>query len=287
LTTHHRRRVIIIVGIALSAMILLSANLSELEFSFGEHFSIKNQSQSDDTGISLSFNGQVLIDIILALFALVQLILPFAILYFIVSREARKNVVKMLFSLLWILALYYLFSSGKYPFTPLEMDFSSDLPTSELLTTDINFAYTAPPWLITVMTIGLSVLIASMLVGAFMIVWRRIHRTASPLELVMHEAQDAIDALHAGDDLKDTVMRCYFEMSRIISKQHGIRRDKAMTPREFERNLVKAGLPSEYVRQLTRLFEAVRYGSKIPGEKEEHQAISCLTRIIEFYRSAT
>lgn len=268
-------------------MILLAASLSELEFSFGEPFSIKDQSQSDDTGFSLSLDSHVLTDILLALFAVIQFILPFAILYLIVSREARKNVIKMLFSLLWILALYILISSGKYPFTPFETDFSADFPPSASITTDIDLANTAPQWFITVMTIGLSVLIASMLVGVFMIVWRRIHRTASPLELVKHEAQDAIEALHAGNDLKDTVMRCYFEMSRIISKRQGIRRDKAMTPREFEKDLIKAGLPSEYVRQLTRLFEAVRYGRKIPGEKEEHQAISCLTRIAEFSRSAT
>lgn len=287
MTTRHRRWAIITVGIALSAMILLSASLSELEFSFGEHFLIGNQSQSDDMGINLSLDGEVLMDIILALFAVIQFLLPFAILYIIVSREARKNVLKMLFSLLWILALYVLISSGKYPFTPSETEFTADFPPSESITADIDLAYVAPQWLLTVMTIGLSVLIASMIVGAFMIIWRRIHRSASPLELVMHEAQDAIDALHAGDDLKDTVMRCYFEMSRIISKQHGIRRDKAMTPREFERNLVKAGLPREYIRQLTRLFEAVRYGSKIPDEKEERQAISCLTRIIEFSKSVT
>lgn len=287
MTTHHRRWTMIIVGIAVGAMILLAASLSELELSFGEPFSIKGQSQSDSAGISLPLDGHVLTDILLAMFAVIQFILPFAILYLIVSREARKNVTKMLFSLLWILAFYILISSGKYPFTPLETDFTSDFPISESITTDIDLAYTAPQWLITAMTIGLSVLLASVLVGAFKIIWRLIHRTASPLELVKQEVQDAIEALHAGNDLKDTVIRCYFEMSRIISKRQGIRRDKAMTPREFERDLVKAGLPSEYVRQLTRLFEAVRYGRKIPGEKEKQQAISCLTRIVEFSRSAT
>jgi hypothetical protein len=38
--------------------------------------------------------------------------------------------------------------------------------------------------------------------------------------------------------------------------------------------------------QLTRLFEAVRYGTRAPDEREERQAVDCLTAVIEAARSA-
>jgi hypothetical protein len=84
-----------------------------------------------------------------------------------------------------------------------------------------------------------------------------------------------------GGNLKNTIMRCYYEMSQVINEQRGIRRDRSMTPREFEIYLESNGLPGEPVRQLTHLFEDVRYGDLAVGEKEEQQAQSSLTAIIE------
>jgi hypothetical protein len=53
-----------------------------------------------------------------------------------------------------------------------------------------------------------------------------------------------------------------------------------MTPREFERELVRAGLPALPVERLTRLFEHVRYGVHAPGPEEQHEAISSLEAIV-------
>ncbi len=58
-----------------------------------------------------------------------------------------------------------------------------------------------------------------------------------------------------------------------------------MTAQEFEQFLKDAGLPKEPLRQLTRLFEDVRYGTKVPSEKEERQAVRCLTAIAKACRS--
>jgi len=75
-------------------------------------------------------------------------------------------------------------------------------------------------------------------------------------------------------------------MSRILSQERGIQRHHDMTPREFERRLAAVGLPERHVRQLTRLFERVRYGAREAGEAEEQQAITCLTVIAEACRRA-
>ncbi|OGF54139.1 MAG: hypothetical protein A2Z21_07130 [Candidatus Fraserbacteria bacterium RBG_16_55_9] len=83
-------------------------------------------------------------------------------------------------------------------------------------------------------------------------------------------------------------MRCYHEMSRILSEHRGIRRKRAMTPREFERHLEQVGLRSEHIRKLTRLFEEVRYGAnKKSGEQEEREAVVCLEAIARAYGGAS
>jgi hypothetical protein len=74
-------------------------------------------------------------------------------------------------------------------------------------------------------------------------------------------------------------------MVRILNEQRGIQRRKHMTPREFEIRLEEAGFPGEPVRQLTRLFEQVRYGAKALGAQEERQAVACLTAIVEASRN--
>ncbi len=52
-----------------------------------------------------------------------------------------------------------------------------------------------------------------------------------------------------------------------------------MTAREFEAELARAGLPGDSVRELTGIFEAVRYGAKDLGPAEERRAVACLDAI--------
>jgi len=105
-------------------------------------------------------------------------------------------------------------------------------------------------------------------------------RSKMNLGKIAQQAQQALDALQSGGDLRDTVIRCYYEMSRVLRIQRGIQRTKDMTPREFESTLETVGLPAEAVHQLTRLFETVRYGAQNIGENEEQQAIASLTAIV-------
>ena len=114
-----------------------------------------------------------------------------------------------------------------------------------------------------------------------MYLWRRLRNLSCPLELVAQEAQKTIDEIRSGADLKEGVIRCYYEMARVLSEERGIKRRQAMTTREFEKQLEEAGLTSGHVSRLTRLFEQVRYGSKHLGDREEREALDCLTAIVE------
>jgi hypothetical protein len=79
------------------------------------------------------------------------------------------------------------------------------------------------------------------------------------------------------------VLRCYREMSQILSEQRGVARPRDMTPREFEQQLATVGLRDEHIRRLTRLFERVRYGARLAGEHEEREAVDCLSAIARAY----
>ncbi|HWQ12371.1 MAG TPA: DUF4129 domain-containing protein, partial [Roseiflexaceae bacterium] len=108
-------------------------------------------------------------------------------------------------------------------------------------------------------------------------------RPQSALAQLAREAGAALAGLEAGADLRNTVLRCYAEMSRVLEARRGIQRDKTTTPREFEARLAAAGLRDEHIRRLTRLFERVRYGPRAPGPREEREALACLRAIVEAY----
>jgi len=156
----------------------------------------------------------------------------------------------------------------------------SPIPVAELVSEP-------PQWLTPVASLCLTLPFAALLIGiAARLLSRRARRPAGPLEQLAQEAEEAIGQLRAGSDLKNTVIRCYAEMARVLAERRGIRRQRSMTTREFEEHLRDLNLPDEPVRRLTRLFEDVRYGTMTPGEREEQQAIASLTAIVEACQSS-
>ncbi len=106
---------------------------------------------------------------------------------------------------------------------------------------------------------GLVLLLA--FAGAAWLVVRTI-RAQQPGKKLAGEAAAALHALADGRDLKDVILRSYQQMAALVSRERGIEREESATPREFEEILITGGLPPEPVRELTRLFEKVRYGGK-------------------------
>jgi hypothetical protein len=107
--------------------------------------------------------------------------------------------------------------------------------------------------------------------------WRKMNPPAAPLNQV---AQEALDSLDAGAEFKNVVLRCYFQMAKLLKQRQGISRDKAMTPREFEAALTATGLPEQHIHQLTRLFEKVRYSRTAIENEDEKAAIASLQALV-------
>lgn len=122
----------------------------------------------------------------------------------------------------------------------------------------------------------------SMAAGAGFWIWRKVQwlRAEDTTDQIVREAQHAITHLDEGQDVSDTVLRCYVGMVRAFERSERIRRSQAMTPREFEARLREAGLHTWHVHRLSELFELVRFGDKPTGERERQQARDCLNQIV-------
>lgn len=120
--------------------------------------------------------------------------------------------------------------------------------------------------------------------GLLLVVGRKLQKRIfkpNPLKQLGLDAEEALQSIRRGGDLRDTIRRCYFEMSQTLREEHSLQRNQAMTAREFERLLEESGLPRLHVQQLTRLFEGVRYGGKTPSDADERLAVDCLSSIVQ------
>ena len=284
-------------GVALVAMLLLSAGVSEIELLPGVSAPGTREVEGEALGdvppeIDEAFRTAFRI------FATIIVVgLPLVIIYSLLTPEARKNLLKgMVPIVLFGLFLYVALRASSNvdekvqptPTVVAEPDRATPVPEEFVEaaaeeTAEIDAA--APEWLIWGTIVILALILALILVGVVRFLLR--YRTAqpSPLADLAEQAEDAAEAIRAGADLRDTVMLCYYRMSQTLQEQRGIWRERAMTPREFETYLVRSGIPGEHVQRLTRLFEKVRYGAKTIGVEDERQALSSLGAIVEYCRS--
>lgn len=93
----------------------------------------------------------------------------------------------------------------------------------------------------------------------------------------------AADRIETGADsttaADNEVYRAWQEMTSRLDGTN----EEATTPREFEQQAVEAGMAPEDVSELTRLFEAVRYGGEAVTDDRERRAVTVLRRIESKY----
>ncbi len=282
--------VLLLLTVAILTAILLAAGLSNMRLLPGEPLPL--------AGILQLFSGMTLapprfslpLDILRPLMACLWVLVIVSIIGFIISPEIRKEVFRRLLVYSFWIILFYAFSISVWPYLsqftnqeatgPVESGLG-DLPDSEILPAPPDFIVNPPQWIVFAVSVFLLVLLLAIVWFIWYLFSRRSNKT--PLDLLTQEAQQALDDLKAGHDLKDTIMRSYFEMSQILSKERNLHRAQGMTPREFEQYLAESGLRTEHIHRLTRLFEGVRYGGKSAGQREEEEAIACLTVIVQTY----
>ena len=225
-------------------------------------------------------DGTLLITI-LRIFMLI--LLPLSVLYMIITKEGRKRALRtllqlFLFMLLISIVLERQTDLGEVPQEAVPESAPTEEvqlePPPEFVVGDMQDITTT---LSLVLAIGLTIVIITAL---YILWWRRRPIQDTTLIDLAREAQDALDDIQAGGSLRNAVIRCYAEMSRVISEKRNIQRGITVTSHEFEAHLVKAGLPKAPVQELTHLFEVARYSDRDPGPTEEQRAVACLSSIV-------
>lgn len=286
------RTLTLAVGIAaVAALILLSGGVAQLRLAPGSQLPAVAGEESlperepegierlDDSLVELLFK---------ILTVLVPVLLAASIIALIVSPEMRKDFLQRL--VLPLIILLFLLVVREKPEEipqppPSAVPAQSGSQVAGESVPEVRFDANPPKTVVWGTRIAVGVGVALIVGCAFWLLWRS-RRTPAPhpLAQVAEQARQAIKAIEAGGEIRNAVLRCYFEMSRVLDEEKGLARQTTMTPREFERSLSDAGLPGPAVQRLTRLFEAVRYGTEAVGDDEEEQARAALTAIVHACR---
>ncbi|GAB4425403.1 MAG: hypothetical protein Kow0031_04930 [Anaerolineae bacterium] len=294
-----RTKIVALLASAVLALMALAAGLPGLQLRPGQALPIGallaalRQMQSPYGAMwSLPFDPLRLIA------ALLWLALITTVVLFIFSPAARREILKRtIIYLLWGLIFYGLLQLvGPMLALPPPAgeavsggDALFDAADDEPLPTPPRFVVDPPGWL----TALVSVLCVAAPLALGWLTWRLLRppplpapEEATPAELA-DSARAALESLAAGDDVQNTILRCYRDMSQALARSRNLHRPQGMTPREFEQHLAEHGLHTDDIGRLTRLFEQARYGSSAPGRRAEREAVDCLSAIVSRYGRQT
>jgi hypothetical protein len=272
---------ILMIGIVgLGALVYLAAGLSTMTFDQTQPLVLAPLSfQSALEGIrqdviSVDFWVKVLFWLMFLAFILVvtALLIP----------EIRKRVLRNLIRLVTfsLVLMYMVERVGGTLVQTQQTDAAQEILKSPAQPQVATFT---PPEVSPVTSYIVSMCMVSLVMG---VIWWQLHRRRAvrpdtPLQEIARTARAALDDLSKGKEWGDAVVQCYLKLNDIVRKRYDVHRQLGMTPSEFIERLEQIGLPSQPVRRLTALFEAVRYGAKQFTQVEVDEAVDCLRSIAQ------
>ena len=285
-SVNERARVLLASAVVLVGIVILVSVIEWVEFKPASPLpALRVREQAEGSGASTDVTAGTRMSRLIGLLTLSLLVATAVLL--IIFPALRKTFFKR-FIIAAVIGMIILFIASRISLDPREEEEARELPNfqempdlPERVQQRRQEDFEAEPSE-SLVIIASVIIVLGFGVGAFF-VWRRIRARfrRSDLKALSQTAQEAAERLAAGQDRKNTVIRCYQEMTDILAMERGIRRKRDMTPREFERQLLAAGLPAQEVDQLTHLFERVRYGAEDLDRKEEQDAVACLTAIAQ------
>ncbi|MBN1305192.1 MAG: DUF4129 domain-containing protein [Anaerolineales bacterium] len=283
-----RPGILVLALVSIAVLLILASGLGEMKLEPGRLYVVPGEQL--ETEIDETYPVLTTITLIDVLILVVGLSVLFVIILMMLSPEARKRLIRLLFQLILLsIAVFWAMSRFRTDQEPFFVNAQASL---EKLNTAGEAAETVsyippviPPWLPFVT--GLLVILAGAAGGWRL--WRRLNqRSISPVLVDLADfTRSAIEKISAGEDVNDAVIRCYLQMSAAVDRKRGLQRKLTMTPAEFSKRLEQAGLPVEPVRQLTRLFEKARYGQSGSDQTEANQALSCLQAVLRYIGEAS
>lgn len=297
MTKLEKYRVLILLSGVLVLLLILAAGITNTKMQPGSPFSFSfTQAPPGENG-TLGGGNWVLV-MIRGVIILCMACIPIYVFINLLTPEGRKRLLKNVIQLTLLFVVLYLLATwaesatkrlDKQQVAQPTMVLGGGLPAADTgAETPAPEQAKASPLLDAGICLGLAFILAIMITILAWGIYRASKAAAGDAKArLADEAQDAIDALQAGGNIRDTVIRCYVQMTQVLAKERNLRREEAMTPREFEQILLtRLKLPNTPVQRLTSLFEAVRYGDYHPGKREELEAIDSLTAIAAACKSA-
>jgi len=297
MTKQEKYRLLLIMAGVTILLLFLAAAITRMKMQPGEPFPIEWQQAPSGEGTPFG-NGYWFLVLIRGFLILCVITIPIYVFVNLLTPQGRRRLLKGFIRLLVLFFFMYLFmnfvesmSQSNEEKEVEEQPFmlgEGEIPTEGLSTTEEQEVTEPSPWLDAGICLGLAFLLAILItVLAWGIYKASRERAGDAITRLADEAQEALDALQAGGNIRDTVIRCYLQMTQVLAEERNVRREEAMTPHEFEQILLtKLKLPETPVRRLTSLFEAVRYGDYHPGKREELEAIDSLSAIASACKSA-
>ncbi|GAK58064.1 hypothetical protein U27_05037 [Candidatus Vecturithrix granuli] len=285
-------KILLLAGMVLLIFMVLASTLSSVELAPGDSSLLQQllqrlKPQAEDEQMTSPIGSMLVLGILRFMILFMIIGLPFAAIYFVISPEFRRQVMRqsvragmLLVGLYLIIRLRLLHSLDKlWDHSLADREINADaaqiLKALDALSTD------PPRWIILLSSFLLALLLSAGILWGIQFLRRRGQPAPEiAFEELADVVQSAIVTYHTGGSFKNVIIRCYVEMSAAVEKYRGIQRQDTMTPREFEMQLTQIGFPPEPIRYLTRMFEVVRYGTQIPGEAEEQQTMYSLAAII-------
>jgi len=212
------------------------------------------------------------------------------LLFVIISREHRKQFA-IIFVVLLLIALglaqiHDIPQSEQSPQPQEATDMGiGDTPPVEQVHVDIP-PVAASNWQIILIALGSSLVLTGIGLTFFLKIYPALRSRHSDRDDLLGElgksAGLAAYRIIAGDDPREAILRCYKEMTEIMSQAQRIPNYSYFTPREFATHLRERGMKDDYVDRLTGIFESVRYGGR-SGVGFVDEAVACLQSIQRTY----
>ncbi len=278
---------LIILGVTLLLVILLAGGMDGLRFEEGEPLPQETMTVEANQ-MPFAAASDIFVTIMRGLLSLSVIILPLYIILLIFDKKTRKRLLSdlpLIFLLILALILVREAAQRSGPGIvnePLPLEEATDAPVDIMALPEET---EVPQTFISIATIIVVLAIFVAVAGVFWIVRLSLQKEKSAVVgVIAVEAQEALDSLYAGGDLRETILLCYQRMLSAVAKQRNLLRPIDMTPSEFGQVLVSKGLPARPVNELTHLFELVRYSQRPAGPKEHQQAVHSLSSIIAAIR---
>ncbi len=215
-------------------------------------------------------------------------VLFFVLIGMLMSPEMRKRLIKTAIRVaLTYWALWILFSRYRDVLAQIGLNLAPLNGAGNAVSNGAPVPEFTPPsstsWMSYLVSFGI-VALAIIVIWKLNALWRELNApmTASPIKKLAGIARSSLRDLSAGRDATDVIMDCYYRMSDTVLEKKNMDRRVSMTPSEFATQLEQAGLPSDAVRRLTRLFESVRYGGHKSDAVAVNEAVACLTTIVHY-----